>query len=130
MDRHRIKIKRLEKLCMRTLSEALLFHIKDPRLIDSSITIDRVEIDDEISSACIFFTAGEEANKNKLIKALYSSAPFLLSLLKEKVRIRSLPSLKFFYDKKAEQARDVVDLIETLSKKSKESSKGENNDAI
>ena len=116
MNRHGIKLKRLEKAYQQALCEALLFKVRDPRLENVEISINRVEINQDMSVASVFFTLSDNQNKNKVIKALYSAAPFFLSLLKEKIKIKYLPNLKFFYDEATDKGNKVLKLIDELTK--------------
>ena len=109
-----IRKKRLEQEYQKYISKALVTEINDPRLQQAIIDITRVEINDEMSIATVYFTTLQSANKNKVIKGLYSCKAFLLLLLKKKIKIGYLPDLKFFYDNREEEANSVLDLIETL----------------
>ena len=126
MNRHQLKIKRLEKAYHQLLSQAIRFEVDDPRLTTQNVTISRVTINKECTKATVFFLLeyeGEEINKsqrNKVIKGLYHSAPFLLSFIGERLRVGTLPGLSFFYDARTEKADKVLNLIDRLARKESE----------
>ena len=115
MKRHDIKKKRLEKVYYRTIAHALNFEIFDPRLKNVGLVIERVEVDDEITFITIYFSLENLDAKNKVIKTLYSIAPFLNHLMEKQVKIKTMPRMKFFYDYKTEKVNHVLDLIDNYS---------------
>ena len=119
MKRYQLKIKRVEKAYMQLLSEAVHIHLSDPRLKNKSIVITRVCMNRDCSKASIFFileVEKEQQQKNKVIKALYTSAPYLLSFIAQRLQMRLLPELSFFYDSHTEEANKVVHLIDQQSR--------------
>ena len=116
MQRHEIKRRRMISAYKQTISEAILFKLNDNRIDGSSITITRVDINRELTTAKVYFTSAAEININKTIKTLYHASSFFLTLLKGKIKTKFLPEIKFFYDKDLNQAEDVVDLINRLNK--------------
>lgn len=119
MNRHEIKKKRLEKIYRQVISEAVLYKIGDERIASQTITITRVNINDNLTEAEVFFTFMSEGsnntNPNKLTKALYQAQSFFLSILKNKIKIKYLPQIKFLYDKEFKSADNLVNLIDKLS---------------
>ena len=120
MKRYQLKIKRVEKAYMQLLSEAIHVHLGDPRLKSKSIVITRVCMNRDCSKASIFFILEvekeQQQQKNKIIKALYTSAPYLLSFIAQRLQMRFLPELSFFYDSHTEKANKVVHLIDQQSR--------------
>lgn len=128
MERFGIKKKRLERSVQQIISEMILFEVNDPRISEARVSLTRVETNDELDRATVFFTCNAEGNKNKVVKALYKAGPFFLSRLKEKIKIRYLPKLRFIYDQDLNEAEDVVSLIDRLKKEEqRESDNTENN---
>ena len=109
-----IRKKRLQQEYQKYISKALVTEVNDPRLQQAIIDITRVEINNEMLVATVYFTTLQSGDKNKVIKGLYSCKSFFLSLLRKKIKIGYLPDLKFFYDHREEEANNVLDLIETL----------------
>ena len=109
-----IRKKRLEQEYQKYISKAIVTDISDPRLQQAIIDITRVEINEEMTVATVYFLILREEDKNKVIKGLYSCKNFFLSLLKKKIKIGYLPNIKFFYDHREKEVNNVLDLIESL----------------
>ncbi len=113
MNRHRIRKSKLEKALMQALNQIVLFEMDDERLKREMITLTRVELNEDFSQASFFFTSHHPDKKNKIVKIFYSSIPYFRSLLAQKVMIKNIPQLKFFYD--YNKGEDVAALIDHLS---------------
>ena len=122
MNRHEIKRKRLETTYQQIISEAILFHIDDKRIKPGSVTITRVRVNQDLSEAEIYFSCMENDNPNKLVKSLYSAESLFLAILKNRVKIKYLPRMKFRYDKELKEAGEVVALIDELAEEYKKKS--------
>jgi ribosome-binding factor A len=115
MDRKELKQKRLEATYRETISEAILTKVSDSRLAGEVISITRVKVSDDLAVADVYVTTLIESSKNKVIKALFSAAPFFISILGEKLKMRAIPRIKFYYDSEQEGADEMVALIDKLS---------------
>jgi len=105
----------LEEDYRRVLSEAVAQKISDPRLSGKFITITRVEVNTDFTIASVFFTVYNDEHINKIIKGFYAAEYFLLNILRRKIRIKYLPSMRFFYDRQTKEADRVTRLIDDLS---------------
>lgn len=122
MKRHDIKIKRLEKTYMQVISKAIVSELDDARFEGEYITVTRVEFSDEVDETIVFITMLNPNHKNKVIKALYCAAPYFLNILKNKIKIKYLPPMKFRYDEKDAKAMEVMTLIDDISRATKKQS--------
>ena len=120
MNRQEIKLKKLEKQFARLISEAITLKVDDVRLSNEVISITRVEINQEKSTASVFFTLLNQSKKNKVIKVLYTSAPFLMAIIQKKLTMRNYPKLKFFYDFKENEVEKILNLIDKISQENKQ----------
>ncbi len=116
MDRKELKKKRLETTYRETISEAILTKISDTRMLNEVISITRVKVSDDLAIAEVFFTVLNASARNRITKALFSAAPFFVSLIGDKLKIRMVPRIKFTYDSNQGEADQMLTLIEKLSK--------------
>lgn len=114
-----IRKKRIEQEYRKHLSDALVSKVADERLKNEIINITEVEIVDNFKKAKVFFTILNEENKNKVIKTLYSARGYLLNLLREKIKIKYLPDLAFFYDYENQKGNNVLSIIDDFFKDKK-----------
>ncbi len=115
MKRHDIRKKRLESTYRDIISQALQGQIQDSRLAGHMITITDVSVDDDFEYAKVRFTTLDETAKKQILKGLQSSAGFLFSLLREKIQMRAIPKIQFFYDEEIRTADSVLGVIQKLS---------------
>jgi len=85
----------------RELSELIRHELKDPRVPDM-VTVAGVEVSKDLSSAKIYVSAisieAEVEKRNELVDALNQGSGYMRKLLGSKMRLRTIPSMKFFYD--------------------------------
>lgn len=94
---------------------ALVFQreMKDPRL--GLATISGVEVTSDLQNAKVFVTflgKDEPEQIEEAIEVVRGAAGFLRSQLAKEMRMRSVPSLRFFYDKSIQEGQRMSSLIE------------------
>ncbi|MDR1311620.1 MAG: 30S ribosome-binding factor RbfA [Burkholderiaceae bacterium] len=97
------------------LSEILVFELKDPRV--GMITITEVELTPDYAYAKIFFTSlsdSEEAIRDTL-SGLESASGFLRGRLGVRLRIHTLPQLRFEYDHAIARGMRLSGMIEKVN---------------
>lgn len=94
--------------------------IKDPRL-SRFITIEEVRVSKDLSIAKVYFTIldGDVAQGDENAQILQNAAGFLRSELGKRIRMRSIPSLRFIHDTTAIEARRMSGLIDAALKADK-----------
>lgn len=85
--------------------------IKDPRI--GFITVNEVELSKDLTSAKIYITAlgADEQGQKDNIKWLNDAAPFIRSEMGKRMRLRSVPYIKFYYDDSFEKGMRVSELL-------------------
>ncbi|OQK18317.1 ribosome-binding factor A [Methyloprofundus sedimenti] len=85
--------------------------IKDPRI--GFITVNEVELSKDLTSAKIYITAlgADEQGQKDNIKWLNDAAPFIRSEMGKRMRLRSVPYVKFYYDDSFEKGMRVSELL-------------------
>ncbi|MDP6116782.1 MAG: 30S ribosome-binding factor RbfA [Planctomycetota bacterium] len=87
---------RLSELIKTTISE-ILMELKDPRL--EMVTITRAEVAKDMKTAKIYFSVlGEEERQRTAQRGLETARGKLQAELRNKVRLRYTPVLRFEYD--------------------------------
>jgi len=85
--------------------------IKDPRI--GFITVNEVELSKDLTTAKIYITAlGADAQGQKdNIGWLNDAAPYIRSEMGRRMRLRSVPYIKFYYDNSFETGMRVSELL-------------------
>jgi ribosome-binding factor A len=84
----------------------IIKYLKDPRI--GFLTVLDVELSKDLSIARVYVSVyGDTDVKNKTMEALESAAGFIRGELAVRVRLRSIPELRFIYDK-SEEIRDRI----------------------
>ncbi|MRX27739.1 30S ribosome-binding factor RbfA [Kangiella sp. HZ709] len=97
----------------RDLAVLLQREMKDPRL--GIVTVSAVDVSTDLQNAKVFvtFLGKEDAEEIAAgVEVLSNAAGFLRSQLAKSIRMRSVPSLKFFYDKSISEGQKMSSLIE------------------
>jgi ribosome-binding factor A len=103
------------------LSVLMLQRIRDPKLSDVSIS--RVELSDDLRHAKIYFTILGNGGESKSIRArLEKASGFMRSHLAKTLNLRFTPDLRFWYDKEADKAREMEQLLADIARERDERS--------
>ena len=103
--------RRIADQIQRELSEIIRLELKDPRI--GLITITGVEVSQDNAHARVFFTAlGEPLQQEAAAKGLNHASGFLRSALAQRLRLRTVPQLRFDYDVSVERGMRLSALID------------------
>jgi ribosome-binding factor A len=95
------------------LSDLLNREVSDPRLQD--LTVTRVAVDRELQYADVYLNAlGDESRQLEVIKALDKAGGFLRYELAQRMRVRSVPELRFHWDPTLAYADEVDQILKDL----------------
>jgi len=85
--------------------------MKDPRI--GFITVNEVELSKDLTTARIYITAlgADEQGQKDNIVWLNDAAPFIRSEMGRRMRLRSVPYIKFYYDTSFETGMRVSELL-------------------
>jgi len=111
----KLRLKRIADRIKQDISEMLVMgRISDPRL--SNVFITDVTVDRELGFANIFVSALEGHEESKLILQGFEHASgYLRSTLADRIKLRSFPKLRFFWDDTPERAERIERLLDNLS---------------
>ena len=93
------------------LAEALLHHVRDPRLTQVNLT--RVRLTPDLKLATVYFLLLTEdpATRDEVLQGLARAAPFFRRHVATTLQLRFTPAFRFFYDDEMEHARRIDSLI-------------------
>lgn len=107
------RAQRVADQIQRELAVLLQREVKDPRL--GLVTVSAVEVSSDLQNAKVFvtFLGKDEADEIKAaLEVLSKAAGFLRSQLAKSMTMRSVPSLRFFFDKSISEGSRMSSLIE------------------
>ena len=105
--------KRLADLIRGAISEILQRGLKDPRV--RLVTISDLEVSRDLSTARVKVSVlGDDEQREQCMKGLHSARGYMRSQLASKVRLRTVPELRFELDRGAEHSEHIHALLEEL----------------
>jgi ribosome-binding factor A len=97
MPREFPRTRRVGEQMQRELAAILHEELKDPRL--GMISVSGVEVSRDLAHARVYISVlGGEEDVSETIKVLNKAAGFLRHQLGQRMRLRSVPQLRFLYD--------------------------------
>ncbi len=111
MSTHRIK--RIQEEIQHAVSSILLLEVTDPLL--RTVTVTRALVTKDLSLARIYYDApGGDQEKIKVQEALLRARGFIRKQLAQRLRVKAMPELEFFYDETREEISRVEELFSKL----------------
>jgi ribosome-binding factor A len=111
MPRDYPRSRRIADQVQRELSDIIRLELKDPRV--GMITITDVDVSPDNKNARIFFTVlGDQERIEDATAGLQRAAGFLRSVLSQRMKLRSVPQLRFSYDASVERGMHLSQLID------------------
>ena len=111
MKRGQGRPQRIGDLIQRELSELLAREVRDPRV--GMVTITSVDVSPDMSHAKVLFTVLSQDKVQDVQQGLTRAAGFLRSQLAKRVKLYSIPELRFQYDESIERADRLSRLIDS-----------------
>ncbi len=103
--------RRVAELIRRELAMLIPRELDDPHA--HQITITGAEVSRDMSSARIYYSLlSGSAEAKQTTKSLNRAAGFLRHALMERVSLRSVPALRFYFDESVERGAHIDSLIE------------------
>ena len=111
MPREFSRASRVSEVIQREVAVILQTEMKDPRVADVTITYTKMSRD--MSTARVHFTRpGDEEAIRDTLRVLSKATGFIRHELAERVDLRYIPNVRFFYDASVERGRHVTELID------------------
>ena len=115
MKRAQGRPQRVGDLIQRELSELVARELRDPRV--GMVTLTAVDVSPDMSHAKVFFTLLDKERLEEVQEGLRRAAGFLRSQLAKRVKLYSIPELRFEYDESVERADRLSRLIDRAGRK-------------
>ncbi len=96
------------------LAMLLIGKVQDPRL--HSLSISRVEVADDLSSARVFYTVlGDKQDVKAAEKGLQGAKGFMRSHIARTLNLRFTPELQFRYDDSVEKVAELEEIFQDIA---------------
>ena len=109
---------RIGEVIMRELAQMIQQEISDPRV--GMVTVSHVDVTSDLRYAKVYITrlndTESEEDVKECIAGLTNAAGFLKRGIAKRVEIRTVPELKFYYDKSLEHGFHMDELIAKANK--------------
>ncbi len=112
MARDFSRAERVAQQIQKEVAQILQRDLKDPRI--GMVTVSAVEVSRDLAYAKIFISAllQEDEKAELAVKQLNESAPFVRSLLAKSMRMRVVPSIKFYLDTSVNEGLRMSKLVD------------------
>jgi len=108
MKHHRLA--RVAEAIREAASEAILFHLKDPRVKFTTVT--RAEVSADLQHAKVYVSVmGSDRDRNLTLHGLKSAAGFIQSKVGDRMKSRYVPILEFVIDEGVRNSMEVARLL-------------------
>lgn len=115
-----MNIERINSELLRQLSSILQYDLSDPR-ISGMLTVMEVQTSDDLSHARVFISYfGDPAKEDQTFEALNGCTGHIRNLLKQRVKMRTVPYLRIIKDESLNKAIDLTQKIEKAMESTRE----------
>jgi len=95
------------------LAELIARQVHDPGI--GFLTITRVKLTPDLQQARVYYTTiGDEKQRRETGRALGRARPFLRRQVGQRLRLKHVPELEFFYDESIEQQDRIERIIQDI----------------
>ena len=96
------------------ISDLLARQVSDPGI--GFITVTRVTVTPDLQQARVYYTSlGDEKARRESHRALQRAASFLRRQLGQRLRLRRVPELQFFFDESVERQDRIERILQEIS---------------
>ncbi len=107
---------RVAELIHRNLSAMIVFEMRDPRI--QHVTITEVKLTPDLQLAKVYFTwTGPEEGRKEMRAVLNHASGYLRSKLSERIDLKYMPQLQFYYDDSSVHAARMEALFKEIHKR-------------
>lgn len=103
------RYKRVGELLKHEIMNIIFRELKDPRVVNVSIT--DIVVSKDLSIAKVYIRTLLEADRDACVIGLNSSSNFIRGKLMKVLRLKKIPQLEFFYDDTLDNAFRIESLI-------------------
>ena len=118
-----MNIERINSELLKQLSVIFRYELNDPRL-HGMLTVMEVKTSDDLSHARVYVSYfGDESLAKETFDALQSCTGHMRNLLKQRVKMRTIPYLTIIRDKFIDKANHITNVIEKAMEDTHETEK-------
>ena len=118
-----MNIERINSEILKQLSVIFRYELNDPR-IHGMLTVMEVKTSDDLSHARVYVSYfGDKSLEDETFEALESCTGHMRNLLKQRVKMRTVPYLRIIRDGSLDSAKQLTDLIDDAMDKTRETEK-------
>jgi ribosome-binding factor A len=111
------RVKRVNQLIRKEISELLQREVKDPRL-SSFVSVNEVDTSPDLRQARIYVShLGSSQDKDEIMAALSAATGYFRSELARSLRLRTTPELEFRWDDSIERGAHLLEIIDQVARK-------------
>jgi ribosome-binding factor A len=108
------RVNRVQALLLRELTD-IIGRLKDPRV--GMVTVVETKVTRDLMYATVYVSVlGSEKEQQQTMDALVSAQGFVRREVGQRIKLRSVPEIKFVYDETIERAAHLTALIDSLAK--------------
>ncbi|MEX6632648.1 30S ribosome-binding factor RbfA [Hyphococcus lacteus] len=85
--------------------------LREPELSGVSVTVSEIRISPDLKQASAFVAPLGGGNEREMVKALNKVAPYLRSLVGQKITMKYTPAIKFMSDETFAEAKKIDELL-------------------
>ncbi len=101
------------------LSDLIMRQVKDPGI--GFITITHVKVTPDLQTARAYYTTmGDDTARAETARALDRATPFLRRQVGQRLQLRRVPELEFFFDESIERGDRIERIIQDLHREDKD----------
>ena len=95
------------------LSQLIAREVHDPGI--GFVTLTRVKVSPDLQVARVYYTSlGDEKAQRETAKALGRATPFLRRQIGQRIRLRRVPEIEFFYDESIARGDRIEQILQEL----------------
>jgi len=107
------RIRRVADQIKNELAWLIDYKLKDPQL--GLVTLTRIKLSPDLKLASLYFSVyGRDKEQKEYVAILNRASHFLRRELALKIKMRSIPELRFFYDDSLEYAEHIQNLFKKI----------------
>jgi ribosome-binding factor A len=97
------------------ISDLIARQVQDPGI--GFLTVTHVKVTPDLQQARVYYTTiGDEKDRRETAKALRRATPFLRRGIGQRLRLRRVPELAFFFDESIEKQDRIEQILQDLSR--------------
>ncbi|PZP64037.1 MAG: 30S ribosome-binding factor RbfA [Azospira oryzae] len=104
------RAQRVAREIQRELAVLIRDELKDPRI--GMVTLTGVELSADLSYARVYYSSLRGRDDKETTEGLRNATPFLRGLLGQRLRLRTVPELRFIFDESVEGGMRLSRLID------------------